>query len=127
MIWRIFEKIKNKPESIPITFEQWDAYCVLSLEEINPFSVKWKINIWDVRIVAWDDVISWKNINFSLNTKKIFRSLKFAIPRHSKYFASKKWKKIYPISNIKKLEKMSVENLIFFNNLENAKAKWYRL
>ena len=125
MIWRIYEKLSLKSQVVPITIESSDTYCVLDLSEVSPLWIKWRVEVWDIRIIAWDEVISWNDMNFDLSTKQIFRSLEFVIPSNVKYFASKKWTKLYIIDNKTMLAKMNVQNLIFFKSLQNAKSKWY--
>ena len=127
LLWRIFEKATDKPEAVQTTFDSQGAYCILELDEITPIWIKWTIQSWDIRIIAWKEVISWSDTSFIINTKGIYKWIEFAIPVQAKYFASNRWKKLYNISNIKALEKMSVKNLIFFNSLQDAKVKWYQL
>ncbi len=127
MIWRIYEKISYKSEISPVTIPTTDAFCILELNEVSPLWINWKVKLWDIRIVAGDQLISWNDINFDLSTKDIFKSLEFVIPSWVRFFASKRWKKLYNIKDVNKLMKMNVKNLIFFKSLDNARVHWYNL
>lgn len=127
MLWRIFEKINSKQNIKETTLNSWDAFCILDLNEVSPIAIKWTIKSWDIRVIAWNEVISWNNSSFTLSTKDIYKSIQFVIPSWVWYFASKRWKKVYKISDIDTLEKMSASNIIFFNTLKDANDAWFEL
>jgi len=127
LIWRLYEKINNS-SSDNLILECTscnDTYWILNITEVSPLWIKWEITAWDLRIVAWDQSVSWKDTNFQLSTTDVYRSLKFVAPEWAKFFASKYWKKLYPISDEKSLEKISVKNIIFFKDLNEAKRYWF--
>lgn len=129
LIWRLYEKITNS-SSDNFTLEcpsPLDAFWILDITEVSPLWIKWKITSWDLRIVAWKEAISWKDINFELSTANIFRAMKFVSPDWAKFFASKKWKKLYNISDEKALDKITPNNIIFFKTLDEAKKYWYKM
>ncbi len=127
LIWRIYEKTLTKKSSLPTTCITQDAYCILNISEVSPIWIKWNIEAGDIKIIAWDEIISWKEIEFQVNTSSIYKNISFIIPEWAKYFASKKWKKLYSILNSKKLSTMSSANLLFFKSLEEGNKAWFSL
>lgn len=127
LIWRIYEKTLTKKSSLPTTCINQDAYCILNFSEVSPIWIKWNIEAGDIKIIAWDEVISWKEVQFQINTSSIYKNISFVIPEWTNYFASKKWKKLYHISNSKKLSTISSSNLLFFKSLEEGNKAWFSL
>lgn len=127
-LWRIYEKINSKnSSSIETSCINQDAYCILNINEVTPLWIKWKIEAWDIKIIAWKEVVSWKDTEFQMNIAWVYKNISSVIPQWSKYFASKKWKKLYSINDSKKLNSLSPKNLIFFNSLEEGKNAWFEL
>ena len=97
--------------------------CVIELAEVSPFGIKGDVAGNDLRIKAQNNILEIpENHNFQINTAALFRNIKAVIPKNTSFFASKRGKKFYDITNTKKLEKISPENIVFFKNEKAALA-----
>jgi hypothetical protein len=60
-----------------------------------------------------------------LDTQSLFYNLKDLVPKDTKYFASKKGKNVYDITDNQKFNQLNFNNLIFFKSLEEAKKQGF--
>lgn len=94
---------------------------VFQIDSVSPFNIKLKGISGNPRLFIKNDFYEIKEgQSISADASGIYLDIQSEIPDGAMFFASKRGKKIYDISNIKKLNSMSKKNLIFYSNEEEA-------
>lgn len=126
LTWRLYEKLSDSDQDLILSCPSCnDSYWIVNITEVSPLWIKWEVTSWDLRVVAWKEVVSWENVKFQISTIDLYKPLSFVAPDWAKFFASKYWKKLYSISDEKSLNRISPKNIIFFKNLDEAKRYWF--